>query len=51
MPAMPRMNKKSSKIAWNIIGVPANIKYSKSAFSEKINKQLNTQYTSRIKTM
>lgn len=51
MPAMIRSNKKARKIAWGILGVPANIKYDKSAFSEKIEKRLNAQYTSRIKTM
>lgn len=51
MPAMPRSNKKAQKVAWSIIGVPANIKYSKSPFSKKIRKALDFQYTSRIKTM
>ena len=51
MPAMPRYNKRAKKIAWSIIGVPSNIKYDKSAFSKKIERSLNVQYTSRIKTM
>ena len=51
MAVMLRPNKKATKIAWSILGVPANIKYDKSAFSEKIEKQLNAQQTSRIKTM
>lgn len=51
MPVAMRPNKKARDIAWAILGVPANIKYSKSAFSKKIDKKLNEQYTSRIKTM
>lgn len=40
MPAMPRIPGKPKKIAYKILGVPANIKDKKTVVSKKINKRL-----------
>lgn len=45
MAVMVRDNKKATKIAFNILGTPSNIKYDKSAFSKKIDEKLNYQST------
>ena len=49
MPAMIRNDKKSKKIAYAILGTPANIKDYKSAFQKDIDKRLNFQSTYRFK--
>lgn len=49
MPMMPRQNKKATKIAFAILGVPAPLRFKRSSAQEKLNKQLLAQETSRIK--
>jgi len=49
MPAMPRPNKKATQIAFNILGVPANMRSKKTESQKKLDQQLLAQQTSRIK--
>lgn len=49
MPAMKRPNKKATKIAFKILGVPAIFRFKRSKAQEQLNKQLLAQETSRIK--
>ncbi len=49
MPAAPRSNKKATKIVFNILGTPPNLKFKRNAKQEWINKMLLTQETSRVK--
>lgn len=49
MPAMIRQNKKATKIAFNILGVPAPFRFKRSSAQEQLNKRLLSQETSRIK--
>lgn len=47
MPAMPRFNKKGTRIAFAILGTPQNLKAKKSESQKKIDKQLVFQETTR----
>lgn len=47
MAAMIRYNKKATKIAWALLGVPANIKHQKSAFSKDVQRKLASRTSSR----
>jgi len=49
MPTMIRSNKKATKIAFDILGKPAPLKFKRSAAQEKLNQQLLSQESSRIK--
>ncbi len=49
MPAAPRLKNRATKIAFSILGTPANIKFKRSAFQQRINKELNYQESSRIR--
>lgn len=53
MPAMVRPNgpkyKKAKKIAYSILGTPANIAFSKSPFTKKVDRRLLFEETARIK--
>lgn len=49
MPGMPRMNKKSAKIAYNIIGVPSNMQQKKPKEQKKINERLVFEETQRVR--
>lgn len=49
MPTMIRANKKGTKIAFKILGVPAPLKFKRSSAQEQLNKRLLAQETSRIK--
>lgn len=49
MPAMIRYNKKATKIAFDILGVPPALKFKRSAKQEELNKILLSQESSRIK--
>jgi hypothetical protein len=50
MPAMPRMKGKATKIAYKILGVPANLrKEQKSKEQKKIDKRLLFEETSRAR--
>lgn len=53
MPGMPRCNKKATKIAYDILGTPANIrsfqKKKKDSKSKEIDKELLFEETSRVR--
>lgn len=49
MACAPRANKKAEKIAFNIIGKPANLSFKRSSWQSYVNRMLNTQETSRVK--
>lgn len=49
MPSMIRMPGKGKKIAWKILGVPANISYKPTERERKINHLLKFQETSRMR--
>lgn len=49
MPAMPRFNKKGTKIAFDILGVPAPLKFKRSKAQEELNQRLLAQESSRVK--
>ncbi len=49
MPSMIRMPGKGKKIAWRILGVPANIAYKPSERERKINRMLIFQQTTRVR--
>ncbi len=49
MPCMPRSNRKATKIAFNILGVPPALKFKRTAAQQEMNKLLLAQETSRIK--
>lgn len=49
MPAFPRFNKLATKIAYSVLGKPANISFKRSAEQERVNKQLLSQESSRVK--
>lgn len=46
MPLMPRFKSKGSKVAQNILGVPANmIKQRKTEHEQQVNRRLNQEET------
>lgn len=47
MPTMPRMDTKETKIAYKILGVPANIAFKRDALEKRINKRLIFEETIR----
>lgn len=49
MPAMPRMDDKMKKIAYQILGVPQNMQDVKDPKEESINKALVFQETIRVR--
>lgn len=49
MPAMPRVKSYATKVAYKVLGVPANIVFKRSKRQEKIDRQLNAQETSRVR--
>jgi|WetSurMetagenome_2_1015567.scaffolds.fasta_scaffold538189_2 hypothetical protein len=49
MPSMPRSNKKAERIAYDILGVPANIRVIKTKKQKDLDKQIEYQKTDRIK--
>ena len=49
MPTMPRMSGKAKRIAYSILGVPANLASKKDAVSRKINKRLVFEETTRVR--
>jgi len=40
MPIMPRLKSKVTKIAYKILGTPANIRSDKSAFNKRVKRKL-----------
>lgn len=49
MPAMPRLPGKGKKIAYKILGVPANIAFKRDAKEKKVNKRLIFEETTRVR--
>lgn len=49
MPVMPRMNNKAKKIAYNILGVPANMRTKRTKSESKINQRLLFEETVRVR--
>lgn len=49
MPAMVRIPNKATKIAYKIMGVPANIAFKRSAAERKINRRLFFEESQRVR--
>lgn len=49
MPSMPRPRGKAKKIAFNILGIPQNIKYRPNKKQRKIDQVLVFQETQRVR--
>jgi hypothetical protein len=49
MPAAPRRKCLATKIAYKVLGTPANIAFKRSKQQEQVDKQLNAQETSRVR--
>ena len=49
MPAMPRLNDKSKKIAFKILGILANNKKFKAKKESKVEKRLTFEETTRVR--
>lgn len=49
MPTMPRIDNKSKKIAYKILGIPANMDDKKTQEQTKIDKRLNFEETIRVR--
>lgn len=49
MPAMPRFNKKGTKVAYDLLGKPSNIAYKPTPKEKKIKEQLLFQDTTRVR--
>ena len=49
MPAMPRLPTKAKKIAYKIMGVPANISFKPNAYQRWINKRLVWEETIKVR--
>lgn len=49
MPIMIRPNKKATKIAFKILGVPANLAYKRSPEERKIDKKLLFEATALVR--
>lgn len=49
MPSMPRIPGKPTKIAYKILGVPANIAFKRTKEEKAINKRLIYEETTRVR--
>jgi len=49
MPAAPRLRGKPAKIAFSILGVPANLKEKKSKAQKELDRRLLCQDTQRVR--
>lgn len=49
MPAMPRIPGKPTKIAFKILGIPANIAYKPNSKEKAVDKRLTFEETTRVK--
>ena len=49
MPAMPRLDDKSKKIAFKILGIPVNNKQAKAKKKSKVEKRLTFEETTRVR--
>ena len=49
MPVMPRLNKKTTDIAFNILGTPGNLSHKRNKKQQEINRRLLFEETSRVR--
>jgi hypothetical protein len=49
MPAMPRTLSKSTKVAYKIMGIPANIAHKRTKSEKVVNKRLMFEETFRVR--
>ena len=49
MPSMPRLKGKPTKIAYSILGIPANMLFKKTGAQKKIDKRLVFEETFRVR--
>lgn len=49
MPAMPRIKGKATKIAFRILGIPANMLFKRSPKEKKVNRRLIFEETTRVR--
>jgi len=49
MPAIPRISGKATKIAYKILGVPANMKFKRTPEQKRINQRLLFEETVRVR--
>ncbi len=49
MPAIPRISGRATKIAYKILGVPANMKFKRTKEQKKINQRLLFEETVRVR--
>ena len=49
MPTMLRINPKATKIAFNILGIPANLKKPRSKEEKEIDRRLTVENTVRVR--
>jgi len=49
MPSMPRMKGKSTKIAYSVLGIPANMLFKKTGAQKKIDRRLVFEETFRVR--
>jgi hypothetical protein len=49
MPGMPRINGKTTKIAYRILGVPANLKSKRTEDQKRVNRRLIFEETVRVR--
>ncbi len=49
MPGMPRLNGKTTRLAYHILGVPPNMRQKRKKEESKVNKRLIFEETSRVR--
>lgn len=49
MPIMKRLNNKATKIAYKVVGTPANIRHKKTPEEKRIDYKLRYDETSRVR--
>ncbi len=49
MPAAPRIKGKPAKIAFSILGIPANLNQKKNRFQRELDRRLLSQETQRVR--
>lgn len=49
MPAMPRMSSKSTKIAYKVLGIPANMQSKKTKKQKEMERRLTAEETVRVR--
>jgi hypothetical protein len=49
MPGIPRISGRATKIAYKILGVPANMKFKRTKEQKKINQRLLFEETVRVR--